>query len=625
MKRLLLTLSMPCLLAALASGASAEETTETAPDRQLLWGDTHLHTNNSFDAFLNGNMTVTPSDAYRFAKGEPVIHAYNRVKTQIGTPLDFLVVTDHAEFLGGIKDIYYDGIQDPDPGLIRSLVYWYQTWRIRDALDNGGSIEFFNDILPIPGDPRELAAQWVESAAQQGIPGAKISQRKAWHGLLETADRHNEPGKFTAFAGWEWSSQPGSANLHRIVMTSANADSGKTFIPFASTDSPYPDDLWAWLAKTEAESNARFIAIPHNPNVSKGMMFNRVNLRGEAIDEDYANRRLQYEPMHEMTQIKGDEETHPLLSPDDEFAKFEPYQYLLAAESDVYPVQEGDYVRSGLKTGLSIEAEIGVNPFKLGMIGSTDSHTGLATAEEANFWGKFAFDSVPEKKNSHGLGSASGWTMSAAGLAAVWAEENTRDGILDAMFRREVYATTGTRISLRFFGGADLTAADLETLSTSGYEKGVPMGGTLSATEEQVAPTFLVHAGKDPADHNLDRIQIVKGWLDADGETHEQVYNVAWSDDRELADDGSLPAVPDTVDRNTGKVTGTHGAPELKAAWTDPDFNTDQPALYYVRVLQIPSARHSLFDRIALGLENAADYPDVIQERAYSSPIWYQP
>jgi len=259
------------------------------------------------------------------------------------------------------------------------------------------------------------------------------------------------------------------------------------------------------------------------------------------------------------------------------------------------------------------------------MIGSTDSHTGLATAEEANFWGKFAYDSVPEKKGSHGLGSASGWTMSAAGLAAVWAEENTRDGILDAMFRREVYATTGTRISLRFFGGAELTAADLETLSTTGYEKGVPMGGTLTPSTEPIAPTFLVHAGKDPADHNLDRIQIVKGWLDADGETHEQVYNVAWSDDRELTDDGSLPAVPDTVDRNTGKATGAHGAPELKAAWTDPDFKADQPAFYYVRVLQIPSARHSLLDRIALGLENAADYPDVIQERAYSSPIWYRP
>ncbi len=602
--------------------AFAEEAETSGP--VLLWGDTHLHTNNSFDAFLNGNMSVSPADAYRFAKGEPVVHAYNRTRVQIGTPLDFLVVTDHAEFLGGIKDIYYEGIGLEDPNLIERIVLWYREREIRQAIDSGNGPEFFNSVLPQTGDPRELAARWNEELPDP-IPGADVSQREAWHRLLETADQHDDPGNFTAFAGWEWSSQPGSANLHRVVVTNADSESGSTFLPFGSTDSPFPEDLWAWLAKTEDESGTRFIAIPHNPNVSRGLMFDTRTLRGEPIDADYANRRLRYEPIVEMTQIKGDSETHEDLSPDDEFAKFETYAYLLAAESDIYQAQPGDYVRSGLKTGLVLEQDIGVNPFKLGMIGSTDSHTGLATAEEPNFWGKFAYDSVPERKTSHGLGSASGWTMSAAGLAAVWAEENTRDAILDAMFRREVYATTGPRIRVRFFGGWGFSADDLADIADNGYNKGVPMGGTLDAAEGATAPTFLVQASRDPASEALDRIQIVKGWVDEDGNTQERIYNVAWSDDRTMAADGSLPAIPDTVDRSTGKTNGEHGESELMTAWTDPDFSAAQPAFYYARILQVPSARHSLLDRIALGVENAEDHPDVLQERAYTSPIWYTP
>ncbi len=593
--------------------------------RQLLWGDTHLHTNNSFDAFLNGNMTVTPADAYRFARGEPVVHAYNRARVQLETPLDFLVVTDHAEFLGGIKDIYYEGIGLEDPGPIESLVVWYREWEIRDAIDSGNGPEYFNNVLPLTGDARELAARWTEQIGD-AIPGADVSQSRAWHGLLETAEAYNDPGNFTAFAGWEWSSQPGSANLHRVVITNADAETGKQFIPFASTDSPFPEDLWKWLLKTESEIGARFIAIPHNPNVSKGLMFDVDNLRGNRIDRDYAERRLRFEPLVEMTQIKGDSETHPDLSPDDEFADFETYAYLLAAKSDIYKPTRGDYVRSALKTGLELEQETGVNPFKLGMIGSTDSHTGMATAEEPNFWGKFARDSVPENKQTSGLGSAKGWTMSAAGLAAVWATENTREAILDAMYRREVYATTGTRIKLRFFGGWNLSEGDMAGLPESGYAAGVPMGGTLTPSAENTsAPTFLVHASKDPLGHNLDRIQIVKGWIDASGVTHEYVYNVAWSDDREPGADGNLPALPDTVDRKTGKTTGNQGDAELAVAWTDPEFDPTRSTFYYVRVLEVKSARHSLLDSIALGMENADDYPDVTQERAYSSPIWITP
>ena len=611
------------LLLAMSFGSNAEQ--EAVPGaQQLLWGDTHLHTNNSFDAFLNGNKTVTPDDAYRFARGEPVIHAYNRARVQLETPLDFLVVTDHAEFLGGIKDIYYEGIGLEDPGPIEKLVLWYHEREIRNAIDEGNGPAFFNDILPKPGEPRARAKTWSEDLMQP-VPGAGVSARKTWQGLLETADRHNKPGTFTAFSGWEWSSQPGGANLHRIVLTNADSYSGQQFMPFSSTDSPYPDDLWRWIEKTEGKTGVRFLAIPHNPNVSKGMMFDDKNLRGEEIDFDYAAQRRRYEPIVEVTQIKGDSETHESLSPDDGFAKFETYEHYLSAVSEPYVVQKGDYVRSALKTGLQVEQKVGVNPFQLGMIGSTDSHTGLSTAEEPNFWGKFATDSVPQNKTGSALGSASGWTMSAAGLAAVWARENTREAIMDAMFRREVYATTGTRIGVRFFGGWDFSEGDLKNIHHSGYEKGVPMGSTLLGnTSSNKAPVFMVFAGRDPASAKLDRIQIVKGWVDAEGDTYEKVYNVAWSDDREIVR-GQLEPVIDSVDRDTGQVTSEQGEAELSVVWQDPDFVTGISAFYYARVLQVPTARHSLLDRIALGVENADDYPDVLQERAYTSPIWYSP
>ncbi len=591
---------------------------------QLLWGDTHLHTNNSFDAFLNGNKSVSPDDAYRFAQGEPVIHAYTRTRVQIGTPLDFLVVSDHAEFLGGIKDIYNDGIGLEDPNPIERLVIWYRERRIREAIDSGRGQEYFGNILPKPADPREAAATYAEDLGQ-AIPGAYVSAGNAWHGLLDTADRHNRPGTFTAFAGWEWSSQPGGANLHRVVITNADATSGRQFMPFASTDSPYPEDLWSWLSRTEAETGVRFLAIPHNSNVSKGVMFDVETLRGNVIDADYANRRLRYEPIAEVTQIKGDSETHESLSPEDEFAKFETYAHYLSTAREDYVVRPGDYVRSALKTGLALGQKIGANPFKLGMIGSTDSHTGLSTAEEANFWGKFAYDSVPEKKSANALGNAPGWAMSASGLAAVWATENSREAIMDAMFRREVYATTGTRIRVRLFGGWQFTADDLTDIHRTGYEKGVPMGGTLtSTTSADLSPTLMIFAARDPAGANLDRVQIVKGWVDETGNTHERVFDVAWSDNRQQID-GKLAPVADGVDRRTAQTTDDQGAPELSVVWTDPEFNANRSAFYYARVLQIPTARHSLMDRIALGKENAEDYPEVIQERAYTSPIWYAP
>jgi uncharacterized protein DUF3604 len=615
---ILLAMALACQPSAIAASQL------DAKDTQLLWGDTHLHTNNSFDAFLNGNTSVSPDDAYRFARGEPVIHAYNRTRVQLDTPLDFLVVSDHAEFLGGIKDIYDNGIGLVDPNPIEKLVMWYREREIREAIDSGNGQAYFNNVLPTPADPRRAAATYAEDLGDP-IPGADVSARNAWHALLDTADRHNNPGAFTAFAGWEWSSQPGGANLHRVVITNADATSGRQFMPFASTDSPYPEDLWRWLSKTESETGVRFIAIPHNPNVSKGLMFDDKSLRGDAINRDYATRRLRYEPIVEATQIKGDSETHELLSPGDEFAKFETYAHYLSTAKEAYIVEPGDYVRPALKSGLALGQNIGINPFKLGMIGSTDSHTGLATAEEPNFWGKFAYDSVPENKSANALGNAAGWTMSAAGLAAVWATENSRAAIMDAMFRREVYATTGTRIGVRLFGGWQFTTTDLLNINTTGYLKGVPMGGTLTGrTTTDTSPVFMILATRDPVGANLDRVQMVKGWVDDRGKTHERVFDVAWSDNRQKIN-GKLERLPDDVDRRTAQTTTDQGASELSVVWTDPEFDPANPAFYYTRVLQVPTARHSLMDRIALGKENADDYPDVIQERAYTSPIWYAP
>ncbi len=595
-----------------ADAAELEDTGATEPQKQLLWGDTHLHTSYSFDAFLNGNMSADPNVAYRFAKGLPVIHPYNRTRVQIGTPLDFLVVSDHAEFYGGLRDLYLDGVQDPDPNVLESLAYWWTERQIRNAIDTGTGPEFFADLLPQDEDPRVVASQWIESNAQNSVPGADISAKNAWARMLEMAENHHQPGEFTTLIGWEWTTNPGGSNLHRIVVTDASPAQAKGFMPFSSVDSPFPEDLWQWMAETEDKIGARFFSIPHNSNISKGIMFADETLRGETIDAAYAAVRAAREPIVEVTQIKGDSETHPSLSPADEFADFETYPfYIQQSETLEYVAAPGDYARSALKAGLTYQADLGVNPFQFGMIGSTDSHTGLSSAEEPNFWGKMAYDSVPERKEGAALAiGPTGWSMQAGGLAAVWATENSRTAIIDAFQRREVYATTGPRIVLTFRA----SAGDLDT----------PMGGTLKAPD--VAPQFTVNAQRDPNSASLDRVQIVKGWLDSNGQTQEQIFNVAWSDkDRTLADDGSLPAVPDTVNRATAEYDGEIGANELSAQWQDPTYNPQQHAFYYVRVLEVPTPRHSLLDALALRKKNVSNTLAVIQERAYSSPIWVIP
>jgi hypothetical protein len=603
--------------------------------KNVYWGDTHLHTSYSPDAFLMQNRSADPDTAYRYARGLPVIHPLHRARIQIGTPLDFLVVSDHAEFMGVVPKILQG-----DP-----LVTGTPTGkRYQEMAAAGKEIEVFG----------ELIAQVNGIVPPNQDLNSPVVSRTIWGEIMDAADRHNEPGTFTAFMGWEWSSTPGGANLHRVIVMREGRETGQQFIPYNALDSDRPEDLWDWLDATSEATGANFIAIPHNSNISQGLMFPVQDSDGNALTEAYAASRIRWEPIVEMTQIKGDSETHPNLSPTDEFADYETYEHLIAAEgaeaqyafSDAFlgelsekdreyiesqperVVQVGDYARTALLRGLAVEARIGANPYKFGMIGSTDSHTAMASAEENNFHGKMALDSTPENKSQDIIPGTPGWEMGAAGLVAVWAEENSRESLFDAMRRKEVYATTGPRIKLRFFGGWEFSESDLAEAggAAAGYAKGVPMGGDLTGAPEGKTPTFLVTAMKDPVDANLDRIQIVKGWLDAEGLPQEKVFDVASSDGRQPDASGKLPPVGNTVDIATGAYNNSIGDVQLTAAWTDPEFDPAHAAFYYVRVIQIPTPRHTLYDAIALGIDPAeTGQPATIQERAYTSPIWYTP
>jgi len=617
------------VLASTSASAGDEE-------RQLLWGDTHLHTSYSFDAFLNGNRSADPDTAYRWAKGLPVIHPYHRARVQVDTPLDFLVVADHAEYLGVIRKLYYDVDEGPAAEFAA---------QVRGAIDSGQGAALFSGVLPSSEiEPGETRNPILETGQPNQLPIAGQDEplrEDAWAETTAAADRHNEPGRFTAMIGWEWSSLPNGANLHRVVMTSADGETARKFMPYGSQDSSYPDDLWAWFEKTTESSGAEFVAIPHNPNISKGYMFGATSLNEAPYTAESARTRARWEPVAEVTQYKGDSETHPDLSPDDPFADFETYPSYIQQNYQPYVASVGDYARSALRRGLEIEAAVGANPYKFGMIGATDSHSGMAAAEEDNFWGKMALDSTPETKPMFAAGrNVDGWNIGAQGLAGVWAEENTRESIFAAFRRREVYATTGPRMQVRFFGGWDFDAKDAEAadLASRGYAKGVSMGGDLAAKPAAKsglakmfgggaaeAPSFLIHASRDPRGANLDRVQVVKGWLDADGKSHERVYDVAWAGDRAAGADGRVGAIGNTVDLETGEYTNDIGAAELAQVWSDPDFDATTRAFYYVRVLQIPTARHSLLDAIALQQEPSDAQPPTLQERVYTSPIWYTP
>jgi hypothetical protein len=604
------------------------------PVKNVYFGDTHLHSSYSFDAFLNNNHSADPDTAYRWAKGQPVIHPYNRARVQIDTPLDFLVVSDHAEMLGVMRAVHEDNFIKEDLGWIGNIKRWYSFWLMNRAIDSNTGLQFFSQFLPqnptieSHSDPVQHPDNNISDLAIFG--DTSKTSILAWHDIVETAERHNDPGTFTSLLGWEWSSIPMGANLHRIVISPDGAEKGKQFLPYGSDQSQYPEDLWQWLDETQQQTGARFLAIPHNSNISKGYMFDDTTLRGDPITAEYARRRMQWEPVVEVTQIKGDSETRSDFSPEDEFADFENYDYYIqVGKKNDYKASAADYIRPALKRGLSIGQQVGVNPYKFGLIGSTDAHTGLSTSEEGNFWGKMASDSTPETKERLGVQMRSnGWNMSASGIAAVWAEENTREAIYAAFKRKEVYATSGPRLRVQMFAGWDFPegAESSESFSVIGSQFGVPMGGDLTAGDNDgKAPVFLLRAVKDPLGANLDRLQVVKGWVDSAGQQQEKVYNVAWSDDRQLDASGNLSPVGNTVNLSSGRYDNSIGQPEFSLRWTDPDFDPQQSAFYYVRVLQIPTPRNGLLDSLALELDEPPRGAKTIQERAYSSPIWYQP
>jgi hypothetical protein len=602
-------------LAAVLSPARAAET-------RLYWGDTHVHTSYSFDVYLFGTFNATPDTAYRFARGLPVVSPVTGTRWQLSRPLDFLVVADHAEVLGSMMKLY-----NGDPAFTGT-----PTGKM--LLEVGGSRK--------PADM--LKAYQMAQGTGSGLTNpygitlkdvhrdlhAGEVRRSAWNEIIDAAERYNQPGVFTALIGWEWSAQPGGGNLHRVVFTPQGGDVAKQFLPFSLLESEDPEDLWRWLGQTSERTGAKFVAIPHNSNLSDGRMFPLMRANGQPIDAAYAKARQQWEPVVEVTQIKGDSETHPGLSPTDEFADYETYSFIMTPEGKTAGANEADYLRSGLKRGLALEAKVGTNPYKFGMIGSSDSHTGMSAVEETGFAGKNNHDAFPGTRGEPtGLGAAKGWDMGAAGFVGAWATGNTRQGIYDAFRRKEVYASTGPRITLRFFGGFDFDKADLKAkdLAAVGYRKGVPMGGDIKPVSGDKVPAFLVAAMKDPLGGNLDRVQIVKGWLAADGTTRERIYDVAVSGGRKIGADGRCAtAVGNTVDVATGKYSNNIGTAELATVWRDPDFDPSQRAFYYARVLEIPTPRYSLLDSIALGKPwQDTGRPATIQERVYGSPIWYTP
>ncbi len=586
-----------------------------------LFGDTHLHTAASFDAGAFG-ARLGPREAFRFAQGEEVVSSTGQ-PVKLFRPLDFLVVSDHSDNMGLFPDLFAGKpniVADPQGK------NWY-------------------DLIK-EGKGAEAAFQIITAFSDGSFPKALIytpanpAYKAAWEDAVAAAEQYNAPGRFTAFIGYEWTSNTGANNLHRNVIYRDGADKALqdvpmvTFKPFGSDN---PRDLWKWMADYEAKTGGKVLAIAHNGNLSNGRMFPLIeSFTGQPVDRAYADGRTRWEPLVEVTQTKGSGESHPFLSPQDEFADFEIWDKgnLDGSVVKEKSMLEFEYARSALKNGLKLEQSLGVNPYKFGMIGSSDAHNALSALDENNFFGK----TVPQEPSPERLTAAffknaktgvtvMDWETGASGYAAVWAKENTRASIWDAMQRRETYATTGPRMAVRFFGGWDFSQADTKTRLPAevGYKKGVPMGGELKAAPAGKRPTFLVAALKDPIGANLDRYQIVKGWLDKDGKLHEKVYDVAWGGKRRLGANGKLPPVGTTVDLPNANYSNTIGAPELISVWIDPEFDPRQPAFYYGRVIEIPTPRWTAYDAKRFGNKPLPGTRMTIQERAFTSPIWYKP
>ena len=580
---------------------------------QVLWGDTHLHTAVSVDA---GTMNrLGQEDAFRFARGEEVTTTHG-LRAKLSRPLDWIVVSDHAEMYGLMPRLLKG-----DPEILSQPTG--KRWH--DMLKGGDRDQIFATAM-------EIVSTLTED--ETPIESDKIV-RDAWREYTALADKYNEPGRFTALIGYEWTAI-GGFNLHRNVIFRGDASQANRTVPFSQYDSKNPEDLWRALAAFEDEAGADVLSIPHNGNLSNGRMFKVDTFAGEPLTKEIAELRARMEPLVETTQIKGDSEAHPFLSPDDEFADYETWDRsnLNGTELKEKEMLRWEYSREALKTGLMLESSLGVNPYKFGQIGSTDAHTSLAAVEEENFFGKHSGVEPEPHRWEHLVIEAPdpdlsvyGWQQAASGYAAVWATENTREAVFDAMMRKETYATTGPRMIVRFFGGWNFEDKDAQSRLPAGvgYEKGVPMGGDLRQAPNGKSPTFLVAAMKDPYSGNLDRIQIIKGWQDSNGELHEKVYDVVWSGDREPGADGKLPAVGNTVDVKNATWSNSIGSPELITVWTDPDFDAGERTFYYARVIEIPTPRWTAYEALRFGVEMSKEVPMVTQERAYTSPIWYTP
>ena len=615
---------------------SVEHSTEHSTN--LYWGDTHLHTNLSVDAYVLGNKRLGIDTAYRFARGD-VVQLNNGMKVRLVRPLDFLVIADHEESIGSFVSI------EAKNNILLGSKLGQRIHSIIQSVNKSGGQQKYAEIYDLY---YRLTAGDLFHAWKQDRGDIRVFERSMWEEIASKADAYNEPGKFTTFIGYEWTSagQKGG-NLHRVVVFRDDAKTVTQVLPFSRYTSRNPKDLWKYLGEYEKRTGGQVIAIPHNSNLSNGEMFFTNDFDGSPFSKRYADMRSYWEPVVEVTQTKGDSETHPLLSPNDEFADYERWNSWAGRAAKQWITDDGgkwealksetkryEYARSALKLGLQQQSMIGVNPFKFGMIGSTDAHTALSAVEESNFLGKTG-DSEPGPSRLFQrtapydqFMTSINWEIAASGLAAIWATENTRSALFAALKRKEVYATTGPRINIRFFGGWEFSAGDEKhpDLSSLGYRNGIPMGSDLTQAPDGASPTFLIRAIKDPYGANLDRIQMVKGWLGYDGQLYEKVFNVALSDERKTDEYGKVPRLDTTVDTNNATYSNTIGAVQLATVWKDPDFNPEQPAFYYARVLEIETPRWTAYDVNKYGIKNISkEMPLIIQERAYTSPIWYTP
>ncbi|WP_082316528.1 DUF3604 domain-containing protein [Mangrovimonas sp. ST2L15] len=589
-----------------AEESTTESKVKVNPNKDAYFGNLHVHTSWSFDGYTNGSVT-TPDDAYRWAKGEAIPGGGGGGDLQIKVPLDWYAVSDHAEYMGVFKKM-----EDPESPFSKLPI----AKRITSD-DVSVSFAAFAEVL---------------DGMNKGVPQDELTDsnlaKSLWKEIIAIGDKHNEPGKFTTFSAFEWTSAPNNRNLHRVVLFGNNSNIPS--LPYSVFDSAKPEDLWVYMENARTKG-ATLLAVPHNGNASDGMMFELVDSEDNAITKAYSETRMRNEPLYEITQIKGTSEVHPDLSPNDEFANFELWDYTLSAITERPKNRKGSYLREAYKDGLKLDSEGAGNPFKYGIIGDSDTHNSASSIEEDNYTGKFGMENNPEHRleGIPGNKEASNQQIrefSSGGLAGVWAESNTRESIFEALKRKETFGTSGPRMKVRFFGGYNYSedlVSQTNWLNTA-YESGVPMGSNLQSSTGK-SPTFVIHAVKEADGANLDRIQVIKGWLDANGKTHEKIYNVAMSDGRTAESNGNVSDVGNTVDIKNASYTNDIGATELKTVWTDPDFNAQQYAFYYVRVLEIPTPRWSTYDAKTLGIEPRKDLPATIQERAWSSPIWYNP